>query len=55
MLQGPAFQRQASSMQLTMAVRVQQSQVSEPIGAAFTFGDAMVDMPPRFLRDQVAA
>jgi hypothetical protein len=42
-------------MKLTVAIRVQQSQISESICAAFTLGDAMVDIPPRLLGDQLVA
>ena len=55
LLQGPALQRQTSGMKLTVAIRVQQDQISESICAAFTLGDAMVDIPPRLLGDQLIA
>ena len=42
-------------MQLTMAIRMKEDQISEPVGAALTLGSAVMDMPPRFLRDQVVA
>jgi hypothetical protein len=53
LLQGPALQRRTGSMKLTMAIRVQQVQISVVVCTAFTLGDAMVDVPPRLLGDQL--
>ena len=42
-------------MKLTVAIRMQQNEIREPIGAAFTLGGPMVEIPPRFLGDQLVA
>src|SRR5450631_1081871 len=53
LLPGPALQRQTSGMKLTVAIRVQQDQISVVVCTAFTLGDAVVNIPPRILRDQL--
>ncbi len=55
LLPGPALQRQTSGMKLTVAIRVQQDQISVVVGTAFTLREPMVDIPPRFLGDQLVA
>ena len=55
LLQGPALQRQTSGMKLTVAIRVQQDQISETIGTTFTLRNTVVNIPPRLLGDQLVA
>ena len=54
-LPGPALQRQTSSMKLTVAIRMQQNQISETIGTTFTLRNTVVNIPRRLLGDQLVA
>jgi hypothetical protein len=42
-------------MKSTMAIRVQQNQISEAIAAALTLRHPVVNIPPGFLGDQLVA
>ena len=55
LLQGPTLQRQTSGVKLTVAIRMEQDQISVVVCSAFTLGDSMVDIPPRLLGDQLVA